>query len=711
MIKSPFFFLLIFIVSCQKNSRVEYDYPGISNYSTIQTLFDVSYTNHFENLEDFKNDSIISWFKKQDSISGAYFNNTDFERLLKRYDSLENKESDSARMLDFNESGLTFYVSNFYNGKEVDYDLLWVKNTQIDSEKIVFDSQSYKDGTYSIEYYKPSYDGKYVAIALGKTENFFNDLVILNTSRKELIGKPILNTKPEKAGGIKWLPDNKSIVFIAYPNLDNDRNSYTVLLNVEDGSNPREIFRSDEALTFSEEFYPVPMCRSQQSNFIFIYLGNASDFWDCYYLPIEEIHEKELKWKKLYAATDSIYHDWGTERNSRYYYKRVKNNNIQLCEVDLKNPDFENAKILVSGKDEKQVSGFKITKKSIFYTLTSNGISTQLFKYLDGSEDNEINLPISAGDIDLEYRSPYQEDFWVNISGWTTNPKRYFFNKNKEFEFVPLGMWPDYPEFNNIISEVIEVESYDGVKIPMSIVRRDDHKIDASSMAIITAYGAYGIPETPWFHSPLADFVNQGNIYVSAHVRGGGEKGPKWHEGGFKETKQNSWKDLIACSEYLISNKFIHPKKIALNVNSAGGITGGMAVNERPDLFGAFIGFIPKLNPTRIESLDEFDNSDNEYEFGTIKEQKSYLNLLKMDPVVNLNSKNDYPSTLFTIGYRDYLIPPSGPGKYIAFLQTHSDGSKPYLLDVDFDAEHDLDWVVDYAKLIYFTSTELNKLD
>ncbi len=501
---------------------------------------------------------------------------------------------------------------------------------------------------------------------------------------------------------------------IKYPDDGDDKkdnNSYTILYDLKrPNGEPKTIFKNgSNGISLDEDYYPVPRFRSVQSNYMFIYAANASDHWDCYYLPVEEFNAGLYNWRPLFKAEDMVLNDYGVERDHTYYFKRVNGENIEFCSVDLNNPDFANPKILASGNGPEQINSFKILKDHIYYTVSSNGISESLFEYIDGKEPLKIELPFAAGSISFDYRSPYKNDLWVTLSGWTSNPKEYYLKEDGAFEFTELGMWPDYPEFKNIISEVMEVSSYDGTKVPLSIIRRKDHKFGAGAKGIITAYGAYGMSESPWHHSPIMDFVNKGNIYATAHVRGGGEKGPAWHDAGLKSTKQNSWKDLIACSEYLIDKGYVNSKKLGLNVNSAGAITGGMAINERPELFGAFSAFVPQINVIRIEYLDNYDDSDTAFEFGTVTELESYQDLLKMDPVVNLHGEKKYPSTLLTIGFNDYLIPPSGAGKYIALLQSFNPSNdRPYLLDIKFDAEHEIDWLDDYARMLFFMESELD---
>src|SRR5690606_20079502 len=92
------------------------------------------------------------------------------------------------------------------------------------------------DGNYKIEYLEPSYDGNYVALAMGNDNSFFDNIIILDCRSREIIGNTIPNSKPNKAGGIVWSPDNKSILFIAYPNYlttKNDRDSFTARYDLD----------------------------------------------------------------------------------------------------------------------------------------------------------------------------------------------------------------------------------------------------------------------------------------------------------------------------------------------------------------------------------------------------------------------------------------------------------------------------------------------
>jgi len=189
----------------------------------------------------------------------------------------------------------------------------------------------------------------------------------------------------------------------------------------------------------------------------------------------------------------------------------------------------------------------------------------------------------------------------------------------------------------------------------------------------------------------LAWFAH-GGIYAVAHVRGGGEKGDKWYKGGFKATKPNSWKDLIACAEFLIKNKYSSSPKLAIIGGSAGGITIGRAITEQPGLFKAAVIYAGTLNPVRMENSF---NTSTVTEYGTVKDSLEFQYLYNMDPYLHIREGITYPSVLFTAGLNDARVAPWQPGKAIAKMQQVSKGNNIVLFRVagtgHFDYPSDAD--------------------
>lgn len=230
------------------------------------------------------------------------------------------------------------------------------------------------------------------------------------------------------------------------------------------------------------------------------------------------------------------------------------------------------------------------------------------------------------------------------------------------------------------------MKSCDGQDIPLTLIYKKNISLDSNNPVLIDAYGAYGTNMNPFFAKTYLLWVLKGGIVAVAHVRGGGEKGEIWHKGGYKETKSNSWKDLISCAEYLVKEKYTSHSKMAIWGASAGGITVGRAMTERPKLFKAVIIESGILNPLRIESMPNGLNSVKE--FGSINNENEFKGLLEMDAYQHLNKKIRYPATLITTGINDPRVSTWMPAKFAAKLKEVNSSDNPILLKVDYEGGH-----------------------
>ena len=171
-----------------------------------------------------------------------------------------------------------------------------------------------------------------------------------------------------------------------------------------------------------------------------------------------------------------------------------------------------------------------------------------------------------------------------------------------------------------------------------------------------------------------------------AHVRGGGELGEEWHKSGMKTSKSNTWKDLIACTEYLISEKITRGPQIAITSRSAGGILVGRAMTERPDLFAVAIPEVGFLNPLRIDMMQ--GSPYQEFEFGNLKDSVECMALYEMDPYHHLTDGIKYPATLVTAGMLDSMVPLWMSAKFAARLQSVNSSKKPVLFWANPETGH-----------------------
>jgi prolyl oligopeptidase len=205
------------------------------------------------------------------------------------------------------------------------------------------------------------------------------------------------------------------------------------------------------------------------------------------------------------------------------------------------------------------------------------------------------------------------------------------------------------------------------------------------AITVIEAYGSYGISELADYSSRRATFMKEGITYGVCHVRGGGELGDAWRLAGKDDKKPNTWRDLIACADDLVARGITDPSRLFIIGGSAGGITMGRAMEERPDLFAGVLDLVPAANALRSEFSP--NGPPNIPEFGTIKTLAGFKNLYAMDTVINVKPGVAYPPVMISTGLNDPRVSPWEPAKFAAALKAAGDPN-PVLLRIDAQAGH-----------------------
>ncbi|MDB5799312.1 MAG: oligopeptidase Serine peptidase family [Rhodocyclales bacterium] len=238
------------------------------------------------------------------------------------------------------------------------------------------------------------------------------------------------------------------------------------------------------------------------------------------------------------------------------------------------------------------------------------------------------------------------------------------------------------------VSERIEATASDGTSIPISLVRRRDTRLDGRAPLWLEGYGAYGIAIDPWFSSTRLSLLDRGWIFAIAHVRGGGELGQRWHDGGRLQNKSNTFSDYVACAETLITRGYSATGRIVAQGGSAGGLLVGAVLNQRPELFGAAIMEVPFVDVITTMQDASLPLTIGEYEeWGNPARRADYLRLLAYSPYDNIG-KTAYPPMLVEAGLHDSQVMVHEPAKYVAKLRSYKTNHSPLLLITSMEAGH-----------------------
>lgn len=654
----------------------------------------------YKNIKDSNNINLLQNISKE---ANDYFLNS------KIYDSVYNTfvENDENTLNDIEQ--VRYVDDNNYFYKRFVGDKGFLYQSINGKDNLVFDPKNISkkyNKPYYITYIKPSWNKKFVAVALGTEGTEEEILIVVDVNKKDYLGYELSNCIPSGYLGLSWLPDNSGFTYLSYP--DGNPNSQTYRQNSNAvlhkiGDNPKNVKpifgpKYLDSIHFDKIDKNIVEINNVSDKYLIAYKVTVEQNWKSYYASIDGL-KSTLDWNVLSSIDDKAVTNNSYFIEDDYFYISSKNlSRLQLIKKNIKTKEEE---VLFTPNSEETLHDFKHTSQGLFIATLKNGLEAKLYLLRENEKTINIELPVKSGGIKLSNLSFDKDFIKVDLTGWLTLKESYKINP-KTLEFIPLNLTTvtGISKFKDFKVETQYVKSNDNQEIPLSIIYNPNtYKTKKPRPLIITAYGAYGDNSVPEFNSFYMSFVEMGGTIAIAHVRGGGEKGNDWYLGGKKETKSNSWRDFISCSEYLIENKFTNSENLFSYAYSAGAIVVGMSMIERPELYRGVILSSPLINPYRLE--DEENVSDtNILEFGSKANPKERIHLFNMDAYFNLKKNVNYPGVFIFGGMKDTNIFPTYSLAFYKKIKDYSTSSEPILLDFDNDSGHSLSWDSYY---VYFT--------
>jgi prolyl oligopeptidase len=228
--------------------------------------------------------------------------------------------------------------------------------------------------------------------------------------------------------------------------------------------------------------------------------------------------------------------------------------------------------------------------------------------------------------------------------------------------------------------------SKDGTKIPVFITAKKGIALDGSHPTILYGYGGFDINMTPAFQISVLAWLEQGGIYATANMRGGGEYGEEWHRAGMFEKKQNVFDDFIAAAEYLVATKYTSPSKLGIEGESNGGLLVGAVEEQRPDLFAVALPGVGVMDMLRY---DQFTGGKAwTAEYGSSSDSTAFKYLIKYSPLQNVKPGTCYPATLLKTADHDDRVVPSHTFKFTSAMQKAQGCARPVLVRVQTQGSH-----------------------
>jgi prolyl oligopeptidase len=575
------------------------------------------------------------------------------------------------------------------------------------SAKVIFDlNAASAKGSLAIDFYVPSFGGKYVAAAM--SENGSEDAAahIFEVATGKELSDFVPRVNFATAGGsIAWKADSSGFYYTRYPQGNErpaeDANFYQQVYFHKLGTDSKQ-----DTYVIGKDFpriAEIQLHASDDGHWLLASVGNGDGGQFAHY-----IMGLDGQWSQITHFEDGVVsikfgpgERWGD--GSLYLLSRKDAPRGQILRLPLVQSDhaqsdattfdLAQAKVVVpqssgSGPDESDRASIEnfIPAWGHLYVVDILGGPSRVRVFDNKGQPLPApslppvsavygGVPMGGGDV-LFFLSTYLEPpAWYRVEAATGHAVR-----TAMFETSPIKLDD---------AEVVRdfATSKDGTRVPVNITRLKGTKLDGTHPALLTGYGGYAISSKPYFEGEFARFwLDQGGVFVETNLRGGAEYGEEWHMGGNLTRKQNVFDDFIACAEYLIAQKYTSPSHLAILGGSNGGLLMGAAFTQRPDLFRAVVSYVGIYDMMRVE-LDP-NGAFNITEYGTVKDPDQFKALYAYSPYHHVKDGTAYPAILMPTGENDHRVNPLQSRKMVARLQAATSSDHPILLRTSSTAGH-----------------------
>ena len=653
-------------------------YPETKRGDVVDTYFGTSVPDPYRWLEDDNSPEVAAWVEAENKVTFGYLDKIPYRAQLKdRLTKLLNypKYSAPARR------GEWFF---FTKNDGLQNQNVWYMQKGLEgTPDLLLDPNKFSaDGTSKLGSFSLSRTGKYVGYGISEGGSDWNEIYVLDVANKKPLADRLewvkfsgaswrgdegfyYNRYPTPAAGKKMAAKNE-YQKVYYHKIGTPQSADELVY--EDNEHPGRFngvgVTEDERFEVRSQSDPAA---GKKGNSVFV--RDLSKGEKTFTTIVAEIGDDD------YSIVDDV--------AGKFLIKT--NHNAPNGKIVLWDPkDPQKWTDVVPEKPEPLESANTVGGK-LFVTYLKD-VTTRAYVYnVSGKLENEIAMPGPGSAGGFGGRDDDKFTFY-SFTSFNYPPTIYKYDiasrKSSVFRTV------DIPGFNPANYETREVfyNSKDGTRVPMFITNKKGIALDGNNPTVLYGYGGFNITTSPGFSPLRIALLEQGVVYASANIRGGGEYGEKWHEAGTKLKKQNVFDDFIAAAEYLIKERITSPSKLAIHGGSNGGLLVGACSNQRPELFKAVIEQAGVMDMLRFHKftigaawISDYGSSDNAEQFKA---------LYAISPVHNIKPGTKYPATLITTADHDDRVVPAHNFKYAAALQAAQAGDNPILIRIDTKSGH-----------------------
>ena len=661
--------------------------PQLKKKSEIKTCHNSSWEDNYswihqndilEVLKDSKklNPEVRQYLEEENSYTDFHLSNTkDIQKVL--FNEIKGRIKLDDESLPFKDFDYEYWTKTTTKGN---YSIKLRKKIGTNDVEEIWNGDEEKE-KLNVEYFgigdlEVSFNDKYLGYSLDIKGSEYYTIYVRDIKTKKLVTEKI----EETSGGITFSLDDQ---YIFYSKLDKNHR-------------PRKIYRHklgthtrDDQLIFEEksEAFTVGIGLSSDDKYFFI---NTSDHntSEQYYFSVDE---KEPKPKLIKARQRGVLYSVNSWDGKFYNHTNENAEDFKIDIADsLEKPEW---KTFIAAKEEVLIGGLTFLKDWIIRSETSDALDKLFVKNIITEKEEELifsDETVYVPGASLIQRDKNTDEIYLSYSSPKTQSRVYSYNlSSKEKKLIKEQEIPSGHNPDDYIVERVDCKSHDGRLVPLTITRHKNTKLDGTAHLLLYGYGSYGSSMSPSFSTTRLSLINRDIIWVTAHIRGGMERGMKWWKEGKLLNKKNTFEDYIASAKYLIENKYTSKNKIIGMGGSAGGLLMGAVVNQTPELFLGIIMAVPFVDSltTNLDhslplTVGEFD------EFGNAKDKKDHFDYIYSYAPYNNIKKIDYPHMLITTSLSDNRVLFDEPAKFTAKLREYKTDNNLLLLKTEMNAGH-----------------------
>ena len=652
-------------------------YPETRKVEQVDDYHGTRIADPYRWLEDPDSENTEAWVESQNEVTQAFFETIQSrESIRERLGELWNYAKFG---LPEKRAGRYFYEAN--DGLQ-NQALLYVSEGLNAKGRLLLDpNELAEDGTVDLASWEVSPNGKLVALAFASAGSDWREWRVLEVDSGEMLEDHVLWSK---FSGASWAEDSTGFYYSRYAEPGEGEtftaaNYFHKVYYHQVGTTQaadRLIYeRSDE----KEWGFDAQVTDDGRYLAMTVWKGTLSQN-QFFYLDLEGSRGVV----ELLTGFEAEYLFVGNEGSQFYFLTDHQAPMRRLIAIDVERPKPENWQEVVP-EAEVVAQSVNLVGSRFLISYLKDAQSVVKVYGLDGGWIRDVEFPGIGSASGFAGRPDDPETFY-SFQNFTTPSTIFQYNaetgKSQVFKQAEVAFDPSQFETRQVF-----YESKDGTRVPMFITVKKGLKLDGNRPTLLYGYGGFDISITPRFSVTNLAWVERGGVYAVANLRGGGEYGRDWHEGGMLDKKQNVFDDFIAAAEWLIDHDYTCPKKLGIHGRSNGGLLVGAVMCQRPDLFAAAVPGVGVMDMLRFHRFTIGYAWTSEY--GCSDDAEQFKTLVAYSPVHNLKSETRYPATMVMTADHDDRVVPAHSHKFAATLQDcQADDGPPCLIRIETSGGH-----------------------